>query len=65
MKIGLLKIKEIVMPPPPFAIGDEVIHKASGQKAVVVEVDGDYVTVTYEFGKKCTCHIDALEHFNG
>lgn len=46
-----------------FQVGDEVIHKASGEKGVVIAViggSGQY-TVSYGYRKTCDCKEEALE----
>lgn len=46
-----------------FRVGDEVVHRASGEKGVVVAVlggSGQY-TVSYGYRKSCDCNEEALE----
>lgn len=50
------------MPEPELIVGDMVVHKASGEAAVVVElIDDMTVRVSFSFNHECLCCRDALE----
>lgn len=50
------------MPEPELVVGDMVIHRASGEPAVVIEIiDEHNVRVSFSFNHECLCCKDALE----